>query len=63
MKFEGEKFFIRFLEESDEETMLDLQLRNKEFFEKYVTTRKKYFYNLESQQELIKENTIKRKKD
>lgn len=63
MNFEGERIYIRPLEESDAQTMLDLQVRNKEFFKKYVTTRKNDFYTLEGQQELIRESIIKRKKD
>lgn len=63
MKFKGEKIYIRFLEEPDAQSLFDLQLRNKEFFEKYVATRKNDFYTLESQQTLIKESIIKRDKD
>lgn len=63
MKYEGEKIYIRFLEESDAEALYELQVRNKSFFEKFLTTRKSDFYTLESQQELIKESILKREKD
>jgi len=63
MKLEGNNIYIRFLEEGDAEAVLDLQLRNKEFFQKYVSTRSNEFYTLEVQKQLIKSNNEQSKRD
>lgn len=63
MKLEGNNIYIRFLEEGDAEAVLDLQLRNKEFFQKYVSTRNGEFYTLEVQKRLIGSNNEQSKRD
>ena len=60
MKWEGKKIYIRFLDESDAEMLLDLHLRNRDFFEKYLTTRDVDFYNLEGQEERIKDGILQK---
>lgn len=63
MKLEGKNIYIKFLEVSDVQAALDLNLRNREFFQKYVSTRNDDFYTLGYQESLIKENIIKREND
>jgi [ribosomal protein S5]-alanine N-acetyltransferase len=63
MKIDGNAIYLRPLEASDAEGILDLQLRNKEFFEKYSCTRKHDFYTLDFQLESIKNNMIQMGKD
>lgn len=63
MKLEGSKIYIRFLEEYDTEEVLNLQIKNREFFQKYVSTRSGDFYTLEVQKQLIKDSIIQRQKD
>ncbi len=62
MKVQGEKIYIRFLEISDAQSMLDLNLRNKEFFEKYASTRSEDFYTLKSREHAI-EDSIKHREE
>ncbi|MEG0771981.1 GNAT family protein [Clostridium sp.] len=63
MRIQGDKIYIRFLEEKDAEAYTNLQVKNKEFFRKYVTTRSDEFYTLEFQKQLIKNNIIASEKD
>jgi [ribosomal protein S5]-alanine N-acetyltransferase len=63
MRIQGDKIYIRFLEEKDVEAYTNLQVKNKEFFRKYVTTRTDEFYTLEFQKQLIKNNIHAREKD
>jgi [ribosomal protein S5]-alanine N-acetyltransferase len=63
MRIQGEKIYIRFFEESDAEAYTKLQLRNREFFKKYVTTRSEEFYTLEYQRQFIKNTITGREKD
>lgn len=63
MKIEGEKIYLRTLEASDAEQMLDLQLRNMDFFAKYSSTRNEDFYTLKYQLEAINSNKVRQEKD
>lgn len=63
MRIDGERIYIRYLDISDAEAVLDLQLRNKEFFKKYTTTKNQDFYTLKSQEEIIKDNARKKEND
>lgn len=63
MKIDGNAIYLRSLEASDAEVMLELQLRNKEFFRKYSGTRTDDFYTLDYQLESIAKNLSKREKD
>lgn len=62
MKFAGENIYIRTLEISDGAAMLELQLRNKEFFQTYTPKRLEGFYTLEGQVKTI-EATIEQSKN
>lgn len=63
MKIDGDKIYLRTLEEADAESMLDLQLRNKDFFAKYSSTRNEDFYTLEYQLEAIRKSLGQRERD
>jgi len=63
MKIDGEKIYIRFLEISDAQAMLDLNLRNKEFFQKYVCTRGDSFYKLRAREDSIRDSIKQREDD
>lgn len=63
MRIEGEKIYLKALEEADAESMLALQLRNKDFFARYSSTRNEDFYTLEYQLEAIRKNAGQREKD
>jgi ribosomal-protein-alanine N-acetyltransferase len=63
MKIQGETIYIRFLEESDAPEYLNLELKNKDFFEKYSANRPSDYYTIEAQTNLIKRNIMRREKD
>ena len=49
----GDRIFIRFFENADAEALLDLHLRNGEFFQKYSPTFDEDFYTLDSKLKYI----------
>ncbi|MGE5629956.1 MAG: GNAT family N-acetyltransferase [Caulobacteraceae bacterium] len=63
MRLDGDNIYLRFLEVADAEEMLDLQLRNKKFFEKYSCTRNNDYYSLDYQREKIKSDQSLKEKD
>lgn len=63
MKFEGTNIYIRFLDESDAEAMQLLQIKNRDFFEKYSCTREEDFYTIDFQLALVKKAIQLRDKD
>lgn len=63
MKLEGKNIYIRFLEESDAPEYLNLELKNRCFFEKYSANRPSDYYTIEAQINLIKRSIIRREKD
>jgi ribosomal-protein-alanine N-acetyltransferase len=63
MKLCGENIYIRFLELKDAEKLLDLNIKNKEFFRQYLTTRQEEFYTLEGQKARILDSISGREND
>lgn len=63
MKIEGEKIYIRFFELSDTQAVLDLNLMNKDFFQRYVCTRNDDFYTLKSREDFIRDSIKQREED
>lgn len=63
MRIDGERIYIRILDIEDAETVLNLHIRNKEFFKKYLTTRSEEFYTLEAQEKITKDNLLKSEND
>ncbi|MET3698867.1 ribosomal-protein-alanine N-acetyltransferase [Bacillus oleivorans] len=59
----GNNIYLRFFEESDTEELLALELRNKDFFKKYNTTKKDSFYTLDGQLQRIQRTTEMREND
>ncbi|QGU96827.1 GNAT family N-acetyltransferase [Clostridium bovifaecis] len=59
----GEKIYIRFLELSDAQAVLNLNLVNKGFFEGYVSTRSDSFYTLKSREDFIRDSIKQREED
>ena len=63
MKLTGSQIYIRFLEESDAESMFDLETRNREFFQTFTALRHPDFYTLEGQLKRIKTSAELRAQD
>lgn len=63
MKINGNAIYLRPLEPPDAEGILDLQLRNKDFFKKYSGTRTDDFYTLDYQLKSITTSISQREKD
>ncbi|MCP1126190.1 GNAT family N-acetyltransferase [Bacillus sp. 3103sda1] len=61
MKLKGSRILVKILEDSDAEKLLDLELKNRDFFQTYTPLREDDFYTLKSQLNRIREN--KEKKD
>lgn len=57
------KIFIRFFEDADAESLLDLDLRNGEFFQKYSPTFGDEFYTLDSKRKYIANSVKQREED
>ena len=62
MDLKGNKIFIRFFENADAESLLDLHLRNGELFQKYSPTFEEDFYTLDRNRKYIS-NSIKQRED
>jgi Acetyltransferases, including N-acetylases of ribosomal proteins len=60
MGLSGSKIFIRFFEDTDAESLLDLHLRNREFFQKYSPTFDNGFYTLDSKRKYINDSAKRR---
>lgn len=63
MKLVGNGIYLRFLEEQDAAAKLDLYLKNRSFFESYLTTRTEGFYTMEYQLSSIKSGLASKDKD
>lgn len=63
MLYTGETIYIRFLDEKDVKAMLELQQKNREFFEPFVTTRTESYYTYDYQMNIVKEGQKKRQDD
>jgi [ribosomal protein S5]-alanine N-acetyltransferase len=63
MKIIGNNIYIRLLEISDAEAVLQLHTRNAEFFIAYTTSRKEDFYTLEAQVKIIEDGIRQREND
>ncbi|SEN46450.1 GNAT family N-acetyltransferase [Lihuaxuella thermophila] len=56
MKLRGQNVFLKFLELSDAEALLRLELKNRDFFQRYTALRDDDFYTLEGQRDRIRKN-------
>jgi [ribosomal protein S5]-alanine N-acetyltransferase len=63
MDIMGNKIFIRFFEDEDAESLLDLHLRNGEFFQKYSPTFGGDYYKLDSKCNYISNSRKQREED
>jgi ribosomal-protein-alanine N-acetyltransferase len=54
MRIDGREIYLRIFEMSDAEALFDLQLRNRELFQRTAPTQPENFYTLECQQDYIK---------
>ncbi|QAT61005.1 MULTISPECIES: GNAT family N-acetyltransferase [Tissierellales] len=63
MSLTGDKIFIRFFEDTDAEALLDLHLRNSEFFQKYSPTFDDDFYTIDSTRKYISDSVKQREED
>lgn len=61
MKWKGKEIFLKFVEESDAQPLLELEVRNKDFFQPFAGLRDKSFYTLEGQLERVKKAIESRK--
>ena len=62
MAFTGKTIFIRFFEDADAESLLDLHLRNAELFQRYSPTFEDGYYTLDSTRKRIS-NSIKQREE
>lgn len=58
MKIMGEKIYLRTLDSSDTEDMLELYKRNAEFFQAFSPLRNEEFYTFEAQLNIIETNNM-----
>lgn len=56
MRLNGTKIFVKILESTDAEAMLDLERRNRAFFQTYTPLRDESFFTLEGQRALIEKH-------
>jgi [ribosomal protein S5]-alanine N-acetyltransferase len=63
MSLTGNKIFIRFFENSDAESLLELHLRNRALFQKYSPTFDDGYYALDSKRKHISDSIKNRKED
>ena len=63
MKFVGKNTYIRQLEVSDAAAVLELQIRNKDFFQTYTPMRIEGFYTIEGQVKVIEANIAQSESD
>ncbi|GAA0122169.1 MAG: GNAT family N-acetyltransferase [Clostridium argentinense] len=63
MKLVGNKIFIRFFENEDAESLLDLHLRNGELFQKYSPTFAEDYYTLDGKRRYISNSMKQREED
>ncbi|MGK5506503.1 GNAT family N-acetyltransferase [Brevibacillus formosus] len=54
MQGNGENIYVRLVQESDAQSLLALEVRNRDFFQNFTGTREEAFYTLEGQIERIK---------
>jgi [ribosomal protein S5]-alanine N-acetyltransferase len=62
MDLTGNRIYIRFFEDSDAESLLDLHVRNRELFQKYSPTFPDDYYTLDSKRKYIV-NSIKQREE
>ncbi|PTM56606.1 GNAT family N-acetyltransferase [Desmospora activa] len=53
MRIEGENIVLRYLNESDSAELLELELRNRDFFKHYLYTVDESYYTIEHQRKII----------
>ncbi|MFL0247310.1 GNAT family N-acetyltransferase [Candidatus Clostridium stratigraminis] len=63
MDLTGNRIYIRFLEDSDAEALLDLHIRNSELFQRYSPTFAEDYYTLDSKREYIIKSIKQREED
>jgi ribosomal-protein-alanine N-acetyltransferase len=63
MKLLGHKIYLRFLQETDVDALVDLHRRNREFFQAYTPKRSEEFYTAEYQRKRIKDSLVLKEED
>jgi len=63
MDIMGSKIYLRYLKDTDVQALLDLNLRNMEFFQKYSPIHNDDFYTFEAQRKSISNMAEQREKD
>lgn len=63
LRLEGNQIYVRFLEEKDVEAMMQLYLRNRDFFQQYSPKRDEAYYTYERHLKSIKNAIEARKSD
>jgi ribosomal-protein-alanine N-acetyltransferase len=63
MKLVGNEIYLRFLKERDAGAKLDLNVRNRSFFEPYLGTRTEDFYTMEYQRSSLEAGLASKEKD
>ncbi len=63
MKLAGNNIYVRFLEPTDAEALLNLRVRNKDFFTPFIFTQDDEFYTFDQQLKLIERGLEKKELD
>lgn len=63
MELMGNKIYIRFFEDQDAQSLLDLHVRNREFFQKYSPIFQEESYTYEGIRNFIRESVTQREED
>jgi ribosomal-protein-alanine N-acetyltransferase len=63
MRLLGRNIYLRFLQETDVDALVDLHRRNREFFQAYTPKRSEEFYTVEYQRKRIQESLTLKEED
>jgi [ribosomal protein S5]-alanine N-acetyltransferase len=63
MKLSGESIDVKLVEERDGESLLKLEVKNKDFFQLFTGLRNGSFYTLQRQVERIKNASVEKEND
>ncbi|MFZ3577490.1 GNAT family N-acetyltransferase [Virgibacillus sp. DJP39] len=59
----GNQIYLKPLDSSHAEALLDMEVRNRDFFEQYTITRENDFYTMETQLERLQEKKVAQEED
>ncbi|QDS32685.1 GNAT family N-acetyltransferase [Brevibacillus brevis] len=63
MQGNGENIYVRLVQEADAQSLLALEVRNRDFFQNFTGTREEAFYTLEGQSDRVKSSMALKEED